>query len=131
MNLFSYGTLQFPEVMSVLLQETFTFEDIEIDGFKCRKLKGEVFPGAIPDEHEKIVGRLYFGLSNQHQIIIDEFESDYYSSNETIVNSSTRGEVPAVIYILRNEFYSLMETTFWDKDQFQRDLLKKYLEDII
>lgn len=127
MNLFAYGTLQFPEVLNFLLNETFYSEEVEVPGFDRRALKNEIFPAVIKSELKTVSGCLFVGIPDDKRAVLDEFEEDYYTPELIMVSSKKHGQVEAIIYLLREEFLKLLEDCDWDKKQFEANNLSSYL----
>ena len=110
MNLFAYGTLQFPEVVSAITHQAFEWEEAVLSGFKCRTLQGQLFPAIIRDPKSTAQGRVLFDLPDEVIKEIDVFEEDFYQREEVTVITSNRGELNAHAFVLRPEFLDLFST---------------------
>lgn len=130
MNLFTYGTLQFQEVMKILLGKSIEYEDLSIKGFKRRRLKGEVFPAVINSDSERVSGRVYFGITEEDFLILNKFEGDYYSPVTINIETKRIGKTLAIIYVLREEFFSFFSSEEWEVNHFSKTHLDAYLSSI-
>lgn len=78
--LFSYGTLQYPEVQMDALRRVLVGVKDELNGYQISSLMidGAIFPTLIPsDEFEAVEGTLY-EVSADEFMVLDEFETKAY-----------------------------------------------------
>lgn len=84
--LFAYGTLQFPEVLQVLLGRVPGHTPGAITGWRAAALPGLVYPGLVPADStvstgstvSTVSGVLLAGLTCAEWRIIDAYEDDSY-----------------------------------------------------
>jgi gamma-glutamylcyclotransferase (GGCT)/AIG2-like uncharacterized protein YtfP len=76
-SLFTYGTLQFPEVLMVLLGRSPKTEPAAVSGWRAAALAGRSYPGLVAAAGTA-TGRVLSGLGRQDIQIIDDFESGPY-----------------------------------------------------
>jgi hypothetical protein len=87
--LFAYGTLQFPEVLQVLLGRVPEHTPGAITGWRAAALPGLVYPGLVPAGRtgstvscvsgvSTVSGVLLAGLTSAEWCIIDAYEDDGY-----------------------------------------------------
>jgi hypothetical protein len=78
--LFAYGTLQFPEVLQVLLGRVPGHTPGAITGWRAAALPGLVYPGLVPAGRtgSTVSGVLLAGLTSAEWRIIDAYEDDSY-----------------------------------------------------
>ena len=63
-RLFVYGTLELSEVMLAVTGQTFESEEAILDGYARGLLRGEEFPGIVPDSDARTRGILYRGIDS-------------------------------------------------------------------
>ncbi|WP_194814341.1 gamma-glutamylcyclotransferase family protein [Nocardia sp. XZ_19_385] len=76
--LFVYGTLQFPEVLTVLLGRCPERIPAQLPGWRVAALPDRVYPGLVPDPAGLAPGVLLAGLGPDDWAILDHFEDDEY-----------------------------------------------------
>jgi gamma-glutamylcyclotransferase (GGCT)/AIG2-like uncharacterized protein YtfP len=75
--LFAYGTLQFGEVLSVLLNRIPERRPGAVAGWRAAALAGRVYPGLVPADG-RVAGMLLTGLTPAELRLIDDYESGPY-----------------------------------------------------
>jgi gamma-glutamylcyclotransferase (GGCT)/AIG2-like uncharacterized protein YtfP len=75
--LFAYGTLQFAEVLAVLLGRVPHSEPAAVTGWRAAALAGRSYPGLVA-AHSTTTGVVLAGLGRREVEIIDDFESGPY-----------------------------------------------------
>ncbi|MFI6210614.1 gamma-glutamylcyclotransferase family protein [Nocardia brasiliensis] len=76
--LFAYGTLQFPEMLEVLLGRVPTLTPAAAVGWRAAALPGLLYPGLVPHPAAVAPGVLITGLAAGEWHILDTFEDDEY-----------------------------------------------------
>jgi gamma-glutamylcyclotransferase (GGCT)/AIG2-like uncharacterized protein YtfP len=76
-SLFAYGTLQFAEVLTVLLGRVPQTEPAAVTGWRAAALAGRSYPGLVAADGTT-TGVVLAGLGRQDVEIIDDFESGPY-----------------------------------------------------
>ncbi|MFD6160762.1 gamma-glutamylcyclotransferase family protein [Nocardia sp. NPDC060256] len=77
-SLFAYGTLQFPEVLEVLIGRVPQRTTATAPGWRVAALPGRVYPGLVPEPNALAHGVLLAGLTAAEWAILDAFEDDEY-----------------------------------------------------
>ncbi|WP_069160094.1 gamma-glutamylcyclotransferase family protein [Nocardia altamirensis] len=77
-SLFAYGTLQFPEVLEVLLDRVPDLSPTTAPGWRVAALPDRVYPGLVPGTDSVAHGVLLSGLTAGEWAILDAFEDDEY-----------------------------------------------------
>ncbi|MFG1794718.1 gamma-glutamylcyclotransferase family protein [Nocardia sp. NPDC049149] len=77
-SLFAYGTLQFPEVLEVLLDRVPDLSPTTASGWRVAALPGRVYPGLVSAADSLAHGVLLSGLTAGEWAILDAFEDDEY-----------------------------------------------------
>ncbi|MEV6276142.1 gamma-glutamylcyclotransferase family protein [Nocardia sp. NPDC051832] len=76
--LFVYGTLLFPEVLTVLLGRCPRRAPAELPGWRVAVLPDRVYPGLVADPAGVAAGMVLSGLSPAEWAVLDHFEDDEY-----------------------------------------------------
>jgi gamma-glutamylcyclotransferase (GGCT)/AIG2-like uncharacterized protein YtfP len=128
MNVFTYGTLMFPEVMECLTSRQFTCEDAVLANYERRKLLGKSYPGLVQAAGAQVAGKLYFDVDEDSLTILDCFEDEIYDRRHIPIQSLSKGEVIALTYIIPDHLLSTVSSEAWDLEEFKRKHLSNYLE---
>lgn len=129
-NLFAYGTLQCREVMIKVTGRLFPFLPGELYEYRCRSIHGVFFPGMIPAQGAVVHGLVYFDISEQAWQLLDLFEGEMYERTPVNVILPCRTSVQADTYLVRPEYYGLLEKTDWHLGDFIRNAKKQFLQDL-
>jgi gamma-glutamylcyclotransferase (GGCT)/AIG2-like uncharacterized protein YtfP len=127
MRLFCYGTLQFPDVMqqvSGLHEQPFP---AVLDNYACYGVRGEVFPGIVPEPGVRTAGVVYSGLGLAHLKRLDEFESDCYERRRVMVSDEQERSLETWAYVMRPDTQDLLTREPWDRELFRRLHLQAWL----
>jgi len=128
MNLFTYGTLTFPEVWKRLDVGEFPSQVATLPGFAIYRVKDAVFPGIVrasPDE--RVTGLLYQNLDEDVLVELDAYESDLYDRIPVIV-ATERGPIDCTAYVIADSHREALTNEVWDAKAFEEHQLAKYLQ---
>jgi gamma-glutamylcyclotransferase (GGCT)/AIG2-like uncharacterized protein YtfP len=78
MNLFTYGSLMFPEVWNRVTGQPLTGLPATLHGHAARRLRGESYPALVPDPSAKTHGILYADVTPESMQRLDQFEGLFY-----------------------------------------------------
>ncbi|WP_433656396.1 gamma-glutamylcyclotransferase family protein [Nocardia sp. CA-128927] len=95
-SLFACGTLQFPEVLEVLIGRVPSQEPAAAPGCRVAALPGRIYPGLVPKSKALTRGVVLKGLTAGEWEILDAFEDDEYDLRATQL---TNPQGPAWTYI--------------------------------
>jgi len=128
MRLFCYGTLQFPAVMqqvSGLHEHAFP---AWLDNYACYTVRGEVFPGIVPEPGAQTGGVVYAGLGLAHLKRLDEFESDCYERRRVMVRDEQERSLETWAYVMGPDALHRLTRETWDRELFRRLHLQAWLD---
>lgn len=128
MNVFSYGSLMFPEVFTALTGREYQFEGVTLPGFERRAIIGKIYPGLRGDSDTFTDGRLWFDLDDEAMRILDLFEDPRYDRRTVEVASLTRGLVEARAYVIPPSLESTLANDPWDEVKFVDEHLSQYIQ---
>ncbi|HEX2313221.1 MAG TPA: gamma-glutamylcyclotransferase family protein [Thermomonospora sp.] len=118
-GLFVYGTLRFPEVLSILLGRVPELEPATAAGWRVKALPGAVYPGLVPDPDAVAEGLLMTGLSEDERRLLDAYEGEEYEPRLLRLDGGREGWA----YVWRHE----TAPHDWDIARFARRDLAAYL----
>jgi gamma-glutamylcyclotransferase (GGCT)/AIG2-like uncharacterized protein YtfP len=122
-DLFAYGTLQFPEVLRVLLGRAPIVSAASVAGWRIAALPGQVYPALVPASSATLAsGQLISDLSPAEWRILDAFETDIYDLRRITL---TEGRA-AWAYVCLDSVKVLASD--WDMLSFERDHFATYLK---
>ena len=94
MNLFTYGSLMYPQVWSRVMNGAHSHQRAVVRGCARRQLPGEVYPAMIADEPDSIVeGVLYADVTEAEIARLDKFENEGVDYRRIVVRAEASGAV--------------------------------------
>ena len=129
MQLFTYGTLVFPEVWQRIAVREATAERATLAGFAIYRVKNAVFPGIVRAEPtDKVSGVLYSDLDDETLFELDAYESDFYHREEVTAVTGSGKEVACHAYVVPHSRRNMLTNEPWDSKWFAKHKLKSYLD---
>ena len=119
MQLFVYGTLMDAEIMSHVAGGHFFSRSAKLEGYRRRRVRGEVYPAIVPCPDETVSGRVYFSLSPAALERLDQFEGQQYERCPVTVTCAA-GSLPVQAYILAPAYHDRLSSETWELTTFQR-----------
>ncbi|MCX5204976.1 gamma-glutamylcyclotransferase [Streptomyces sp. NBC_00237] len=89
--LFVYGTLQFPEVLGVLLGRVPAGVATSAPGWRAAALEGRPYPGLVAASGGVARGVLLGDLTVREWRVLDEYEGDEYELRRIALEGGVRG----------------------------------------
>ncbi|MEU4340575.1 TetR family transcriptional regulator C-terminal domain-containing protein [Nocardia sp. NPDC023852] len=117
--LFAYGTLQFPEVLKVLLGRVPSLEPAELTGWRAAVLPRRLYPGLVLAPGELTHGAVLAGLSAAEWMVLDAFEDDEYDLRRVRVGDRVE---PVWTYV----WTAATDSAEWRRDRFAADHLAAF-----
>lgn len=125
--LFTYGTLEFPEVMETLTGRVFPSTPAVIENHGRYCLKNRSYPGLRHRAGETTAGTLYRGIDERSLRILDWFEDACYLREILWVTISDGSAQRAAVYLIPPSRYTLLSDRPWELERFRRETLKSYM----
>jgi len=72
-SVFTYGTLQIPEVMKLVVGQDLSFLPARLNGYQRLQIKNRTYPGIIKNKNYSVEGILYEGVSDHGVVLLDQF----------------------------------------------------------
>lgn len=127
MNLFTYGTLMFPEVWQRIDVGEFPSKPATLPGFAIYRVRDAVFPGIVRAEPgDKVTGLVYFDLDEDALFELDAYESDLYE-RIPVIAAAEHGPIECTAYVIPDSRKQALTNEVWDADWFRQHQLEKYL----
>lgn len=128
MRLFSYGTLQFPEVLSAVTGCHLEGDRAVLDDYACYLVNGRVYPGIIPERGESVAGLVYTGIGEAHLRKLDRFEGECYERVRVCVTDPEGNPLQAWTYVIRDSMRGQLTRTPWNREDFEVKHLSAFLK---
>ncbi len=125
--LFTYGTLQIPEVMEAVAGPGLSWVEAEAPGFTQFRFTDRIYPGMVAREGATTRGRVYTALSRQAWELLDRFEDPIYRRDLIEVYRSDGTKMIAHAYVLPGEQQHLLSSEIWQVDWFVQTHLEGYV----
>lgn len=128
MRLFCYGTLQYPEIMEQVSGNHYPGLPVVLQNYACYTVRGEVYPGIVPEEGAQTRGVVYNGLGAAQLERLDAFESDFYVRARVVVSSEEEDRpLQAWAYVVRADARDRLSDEHWDRAVFEMLHLRQFL----
>ena len=124
-NLFTYGTLMFPEVMTAVIGRKVESCEMGLSGWRRFALNGCLYPGAVRDPAKKIFGVCWRKLSPVDLEKLDRFEGAEYAR---VASGCVEVDVNLEVYAWLDLRLDAQED--WSPELFKERHLKQYLRTI-
>ena len=124
---FTYGTLEIPEVMETVTGQAFASREATAKDFVRYLIQNCVYPGMIPAKGETTSGRLYDGVDSRTLHILDEFEDEVYSRQLITVQTQEGERFKVFSYIIPLEHRGILTSQSWCRDYFIAHYLPEYI----
>jgi gamma-glutamylcyclotransferase (GGCT)/AIG2-like uncharacterized protein YtfP len=128
MRLFSYGTLQFPRVLSAVTGCHLDGDKAVLDDYACYLVEGKVYPGITPEHGASVEGLVYTGIGEAHFRKLDRFEGELYERVRVCVTDMEGNPLQAWTYVIRDSMRGRLTRTPWNRDDFEVERLAAFLE---
>lgn len=126
-HLFTYGTLELPEVFAAVTGLRADGMPARLNGYARYRLKGEAYPGIIAAPGEGLQGTLYRDLDPATHKMIDHYEDTCYEKRRVRVTTREGTELFAMAYVIPDEKSRLLSGQDWDPQQFIEQHLENFL----
>jgi len=125
--LFTYGTLQIPEVMEAVSGRTLFWVEAEAPGFAQFRFTDRIYPGMVSREGATTRGRVYTALSHQAWELLDRFEDPIYRRDLIEVYQADGSKMKAHAYVVPVDQQYLLSSEIWQIDWFIETHLEGYV----
>jgi len=103
---------------------------VVLENYACYTVRGEVFPGIVPEQDAQTRGVVYSGLGVAQLGRLDEFECDFYQRRRVVVSDADERPLEAWTYVVRPDAYNVLTDQPWDRGVFEMLHLQQFLRTI-
>jgi gamma-glutamylcyclotransferase (GGCT)/AIG2-like uncharacterized protein YtfP len=128
MRLFSYGTLQFPEVLQAVTGCHLAGDKAVLDDYACYLVSGKAYPGITPEHEASVEGVVYTGIGEAHFRKLDRFEGELYERVRVCVTDMQGNPLQAWTYVIRDALRDRLSRTPWNREDFELEYLPAFLK---
>ena len=128
MKIFTYGTLMLPEVMYAVTTREFRSINAKLKGYGRFTVKGESYPGIIPETDAVTQGIIYFDVDELSLERLDEFEGDLYQRIPIQVETKDKEVLNAETYVIKPRYRRCLSSKEWNLKEFAQKHLAAFLE---
>ncbi len=127
-HLFTYGTLELPEVFEAITGDEVRGIPASVENFARYLLKGECYPGIVAVEGEVTKGTLYLNVDPAAMQKIENYEDACYDKHRLkVVTTDDQREFEAMAFVIPETKSHLLSRHKWD----QREFADKHLENFL
>lgn len=127
-QLFVYGSLLFPDLVTALTGKHFRSVPATLAGYRRFRVKDCDYPAMIETPGAKVEGQIIENVDEKSMHILSFFEGDEYAQQQVIVYLSDK-KLQATTFVWTADL-ALLEDTDWDKDVFEKGALPFYLKEV-
>lgn len=127
-HVFTYGTLEIPEVMEAVTGRSWASAEAWAKGFDKFLLKGRIYPGMTAVRGSICSGRVYYHIDRRTLEILDAFEDELYARERIEVEVEGDRSLQAYAYLVPPQDRECLTSTPWQPDAFKSKHLVRYLE---
>jgi gamma-glutamylcyclotransferase (GGCT)/AIG2-like uncharacterized protein YtfP len=127
MNLFTYGSLVFAEVMRAVTGRSFPHEPARLAGWVRVCIRGTAFPGVRARAWTATPGVLWRGVDAQSLELLDRFETYHYERRTLPVRTGAGESARAEVYVIADAHLGELSQVPWDRAAFARRSLRPLL----
>jgi len=118
----------FEPVWSRLVQGTYGHREARLYGFARRKVRHDVYPVVFPAERcDGVDGLVYLNVSAADIARLDHFEGEFYERQMHPVRIENGPDVAAAVYVLKDQYDHLIDSSEWDPQWFATEGLPTFL----
>ena len=128
MRFFSYGTLQFPEVLAAVTGCHLEGDRAVLDDYARYLIRGQTYPGITPEHEASVEGVVYTGIGEAHFRKLDRFEGELYERVRVCLTDTEGNSLQAWTYVIREGARDQLTRAPWNKQDFEVEHLPGFLK---
>jgi gamma-glutamylcyclotransferase (GGCT)/AIG2-like uncharacterized protein YtfP len=119
MNIFTYGTLMFPEVWRAVVGREFPAVAGALRGYSAFRVRDAVYPGVLKLNGNTVVdGILYLDVDEPTVARLDRFEGELYVRPSVTIACADGRERIADTYVVPPQHAEILTAEPWTRDWF-------------
>lgn len=128
-HLFTYGTLMFTEIWSLVVRGSYQSQSGTISGFIRKSVRDREYPVIYQESGKPPVhGIVYFNVTPADIYRLDGFEGAYYVRQNGPVVLTDQSVIEAEIYVLKPRYQHIVDERDWDPDYFKIKGMKNLID---
>ncbi len=128
MNIFTYGSLMFDRVWTVVVAGAYRKTNARLFGYQRRKIKGEAYPALIPGtDADQVTGVIYLNVGQRDVVRLDRFEGACYTKKKEVCSLPNGSRISAWVYVFSDKFIDLVEAQAWDPTWFEKNGIHAFM----
>jgi gamma-glutamylcyclotransferase (GGCT)/AIG2-like uncharacterized protein YtfP len=127
-RVFTYGTLQVPEVMEAVTGRAFPSEAAVLDGYARFIVRRQAYPGILAAPGAATPGRVYADVDAGSLRRLDRFEGDLYERRRVSVSVAGGECLAAETYVVPATRRHCLSAEPWDIERFIAEELLTFVE---
>jgi gamma-glutamylcyclotransferase (GGCT)/AIG2-like uncharacterized protein YtfP len=127
MDVFTYGSLQFPRVLAAVIGRVPPREPAVLEGFARYRVRGASYPGIVAEPGARTEGTVWRGLDLDALAALDRFEGALYERRALPVRTRAGFVVRAHVYVVPEARREVLGPEPWDPVRFEREHLAAFV----
>jgi gamma-glutamylcyclotransferase (GGCT)/AIG2-like uncharacterized protein YtfP len=128
MNIFTYGSLMFERVWTVVVAGTYRKTNARLFGYQRRKIRGEAYPALVPGTaDDRVDGVVYLDVGQRDAVRLDRFEGSYYSKKKERCSLPDGSRISAWVYVFKEKFVDIVDPQTWDPEWFEKNDIHTFM----
>ena len=127
MDVFTYGSLQFPSVLGAVIGRVPASEPAVLEGFARFRVRDATYPGIVAAAGARTEGTVWRGLDAAALDALDRFEGALYERRLLPVRTRAGATLQAHVYVVADARRDVLGPDPWDPAAFERDHLAAFL----
>jgi gamma-glutamylcyclotransferase (GGCT)/AIG2-like uncharacterized protein YtfP len=130
MNVFTYGTLMFPEVWRAVAGRDFASVAGTAAGCAIYRVAGAQFPGIVAaGDGDSVRGVVYLDVDETALARLDRFEDDFYERRELQIVCDDGRRRTAGAYVVPERNRAVLTDEVWNREEFvAQGHLRQFIE---
>jgi len=127
MNLFTYGSLMFPEIWQHVAGQTFPTRPATLPDHAAWQISGQTYPGLTHTPGHLTAGIVHLDVHPAAAARLDAFEGPLYIRTPVRITLEIGSPLDAFTYLVAPAHHHLLEPTLWNAEFFRSHHLPHFL----
>lgn len=128
-HVFTYGSLMFEKVWNLVIQGEYEKSDATLANYTRRAVINEEYPAVFRQmDPAGVLGILYFNVTANDILRLDEFEGQFYTRNQEQVLVEKNFQLSAEVYVIKDRYRHIVSENEWDPVHFKTTGMNKFIQ---
>jgi gamma-glutamylcyclotransferase (GGCT)/AIG2-like uncharacterized protein YtfP len=128
MNIFTYGSLMFERVWTVVVAGTYRKTNAQLFGYRRRQIRGEAYPALVPGMMaDRVDGVVYLDVGPRDAVRLDRFEGAYYGKKKEVCSLPDGSRISVWVYVFKETYVDLVKPQTWDPEWFEKEGIHSFM----